>query len=377
MPMPRVRLPRFAPVLALLLTAAFVAGCQTLDPLYPPQAVTEQGVSTRNLYDIVFAIAVAIFVLVEGLIIYAVVRYRRKPTDTELPPQIHGNNLVELIWTIIPTLIVAFLFVVSWQTLNTVDGRSSDVKIVQIRAVAARFQWTFEYLSPDGGQVLYTQIAPEMYVPAGETVRLSLRSPDVIHAFYVPQFLFKRDVVPGKENVFDFKVEASDAGQAFNGQCAELCGTYHGAMRFTVHALAPADFDAWLQAQIAAEKATPAPATPALAASASPGGASPAPSAPTSQLMVEVSASNIAFDQTSLSAPANTPFTIKFQNNDPGIPHNVVIHDGTSISDPALFDGEIFNGVDSRLYPVPALKPGTYLFSCKVHPNMTGTFTVQ
>ncbi len=107
MPMPRVRLPRFAPALALLLVAAFVAGCQALDPLYPPQAVTEQGVSTRNLYDIVFAIAVAIFVLVEGLIIYAVVRYRRKPTDTELPPQIHGNNLVELIWTVVPTLIVA------------------------------------------------------------------------------------------------------------------------------------------------------------------------------------------------------------------------------------------------------------------------------
>lgn len=376
MPMPRVRLPRFAPALALLLVAAFVAGCQALDPLYPPRAVTEQGASTRNLYDIVFAIAVAIFVLVEGLIIYAVVRYRRKPTDTELPPQIHGNNLVELIWTVIPTLIVAFLFVVSWQTLNTVDGRSNDPKVVQIRAVAARFQWTFEYLSPDGSQVLFTQLAPEMYVPAGETVRLSLRSPDVIHAFYVPQFLFKRDVVPGKENVFDFKVEASDAGQTFNGQCAELCGAYHDAMRFSVKALAPADFEAWLQTQIANAKATPAPAP---SASAAPGGASAAPSAggAPAQAEIEVSATNIAFDQTTITAPANTPFTIKFQNNDAGVPHNIVIHDGTSISDPPLFDGEIFNGVDSRLYPVPALKPGTYLFSCKVHPNMTGTLTVQ
>jgi cytochrome c oxidase subunit 2 len=380
MPMPRVRLPRFAPALALLLVAAFVAGCQALDPLYPPQAVTEQGTSTRNLYDIVFAIAVAIFVLVEGLILWAVIRYRRKPTDTDLPPQIHGNNLVEVIWTVIPTLIVAFLFVVSWQTLNVVDGRSSDPQVVHIRAVAARFQWTFEYLSPDGGQVVYTQIAPEMYVPAGETVRLSLRSPDVIHAFYVPQFLFKRDVVPGKENVFDFKVEAADAGQVFNGQCAELCGAYHDAMRFTVHALAPAEFEAWLQTQIAAARATPAPAaSPSVAPSGSPSAGQPgaSPGGPAGQVTVEVSATNIAYDQTSISAPANTPFTIRFQNNDAGIPHNIVIHDGTSISDPALFDGEIFNGVDSRLYPVPALKPGTYLFSCKVHPNMTGTLTVQ
>ena len=360
MSLPGVRPPQIASVLALLLAAAVVAGCQALDPLYPPQAVTDQGQSIRSLYDIVFAIAVVIFVVVEGLIILAVLRYRRRPTDTDLPPQIHGNNLVEVIWTIIPTVIVAFLFVVSWQTLNSVDARTTDPQ-VRIRAVAQRYQWSFEYLSPDGGQVLFTQITPEMTVPAGETVQLSLHSPDVIHAFYVPQFLFKRDVVPGKVNVFDFKVEAADAGQTFRGQCAELCGAFHGAMRFEVTALAPAKYDTWLKEQIASAQVTPAPS-----GSAEPG-----------QTTIEVSATNIAFDQKTITAPADKPFTIMFTNNDAGVPHNVLIHNGTTINDPALFDGEIFSGVDSRLYPVPPLKAGTYLFSCKVHPNMTGTLTVQ
>jgi len=362
MSLPGVRLPRTAPILALVLAALVLGGCQALESMYPPQAVTEQGQSIRDLYDIVFAIAAVIFVVVEAAILFIVIRYRRKPTDTELPPQIHGNNLVEIVWTVIPMVIVAFLFVVSWQTLNTVDA-TTESDVVRVRAVAARFQWTFDYLSPDGGTVLFTQLAPEMAVPAGKTVRLSLQSPDVIHAFYVPQFLFKRDVVPGKENVFDFKVDESDAGQSFRGQCAELCGPYHGAMQFTVKALTPSEYDAWFQQQLDASRATPPPA--------------PSGSAEPGQTTVDVSATNVQFDQTAISAPADTPFTIKFQNNDAGVPHNIVIQDGETINDPPLFDGEIFAGVDSRLYPVPPLKAGSYLFSCKVHPNMTGTLTVQ
>jgi plastocyanin len=92
---------------------------------------------------------------------------------------------------------------------------------------------------------------------------------------------------------------------------------------------------------------------------------------------IELSARNIAFEQTSLTAPANAPFIIKFTNNDAGVAHNVVIHTGPNSTDPAAFDGEIFSGIDSRLYPVPPLKSGTYAFSCKVHPTMTGTLTVQ
>ena len=121
---------------------------------------------------------------------------------------------------------------ISWQTLNVVDTNSTPTT-TRIRALAGQFQWQFDYLSEDGRTILYTQSLPTaaagggMYVPAGRTIQLSLASQDVIHAFYVPQFLFKRDVVPGRTNTFEFKVNDTDAGQTFRGQCAELCGTGH------------------------------------------------------------------------------------------------------------------------------------------------------
>jgi cytochrome c oxidase subunit 2 len=375
--MSRVRLPRVATVLTLALVALLLGGCQAIQGLYPPQAVTDQGQDIRNLYDIVFAIAAVVFLLVEGLIVFAVIRYRRKPADTALPPQIHGNNAIEIVWTVIPTIIVAFLFYVSWQTLNTVDARVADPPI-RIRAEAQRFQWSFDYLNADGTKVLFHQLAPDLTVPVGETVQLSLVSPDVIHSFYVPQFLFKRDVVPGRVNAFDFRV---DQQGTFRGQCAELCGTFHGAMQFTVTAIPADQFQPWLQQQIAAAPSpSPSGSAPAPSGSApAPSGSAPAPSgsAPAGGATVEISAQNISFQQQSVTAPANQPFTIKFTNNDAGVPHNVVVHAGPNQSDQAIFDGEIFSGPGERDYNVPALKPGTYLFSCKVHPNMTGTITVQ
>jgi cytochrome c oxidase subunit II len=332
--------------------------------LYPPRAVTVEGAQIRDLYTIVFLIAVAVFVLVEGLIIWSVIRYRRKPGDDTLPPQTHGNNLAELVWTIVPTIIVVFLFVISWQTLNAVDTAAANPD-TRIRAVAGQFQWQFDYLSEDGQTVLFTQNLPTgedggMAVPAGRTVQLTLTSPDVIHAFYVPQFLFKRDVVPGQVNQFDFTINESDAGQTFRGQCAELCGAGHRLMLFDVHAMTPADFDAWLQEKIDQGNATPPPPP-----SGEPGG--PA---------LQISALNLAFEQTSLTAPADQPFTIDFDNKDAGIPHNVAIHRDSPTGE-EVFQGEIFNGPERRPYPVPPLQAGAYAFICTVHPTMTGTLTVE
>ncbi len=357
MSMPRLTRTRLRALAALILGTILLAGC---DAMRPPVAVTEQGQSIRDLYDFVFAIAVGVFVLVEGLIIIAVIRYRRRPTDTELPKQVHGNNALEVLWTLIPTVLVAVMFVFSFITLNKVDAVQGTTD-VRIRAVAAQFQWSFQYLSADGTTVLYEQLAPEMDVPAGKVVHLSLRSNDVIHAFYVPQFLFKRDVVPGRENTFEFTVDPADAGQTFRGQCAELCGTYHGAMLFTVKALSPADYDAWLAQQIAKAKATPAP-------SGSPGAGVPG------GVTLELAAKDVSFDKTSLEAPADKPFSIHFQNNDPSVSHNVAIKDATGQE---VFKGDIFMGVDAKTYPVPALAAGSYTFVCSVHPTMTGTLTVK
>ena len=328
-------------------------------PVHNEGGVTDRSTSVQGLYDIVFYIAVVIFFLVEGLIVWSAFRYRRKATDTELPPQTHGNNLVEVIWTIVPTIIVVFLFALSWQTLNTVEAKvTSDV---HVRAVAARFQWSFEYLDGEAADapVLFTQSLPVgedggLVLPVGAPVTIDLRSEDVIHAFYVPKFLFKRDVVPGKTNTFSFTVE--DAG-TYRGQCAELCGAFHGSMLFDVHAIPKADFDTWLSDQIAAANATPPPA---------PSGEAAGPT-------VELGAANTAFTASALTVPAG-PFTIHFKNDDPSIPHNVEIKDASGA---VAFKGDLLTGPGEINYAVPPLTAGTYTFVCTVHPNMTGTLTVQ
>ena len=104
----RIRWPRVAPVLLPAL-AILIAGCA-------PQPVTSQGREIADLYGIVFVIAAAIFLLVEGLIVWTVLRYRRKPSQMDLPAQVHGNNALEIIWTVIPTVIVLFLFALTWNT---------------------------------------------------------------------------------------------------------------------------------------------------------------------------------------------------------------------------------------------------------------------
>jgi cytochrome c oxidase subunit II len=340
-------------------------GPEIVRSFFPPDPVTTQGRHINDLYTIVFVIAAAIFFLVEALIVWSVIRYRRRPGDTELPPQTHGHNLAEIVWTVVPTIIVIYLFFISWQTLNTVEATVPQPDL-KVKAVAGQFQWSFDYLPADGGadsKPLFTVTAPVgadggLVLPAGKTTHLYLSSPDVIHAFYVPQFLFKRDVVPGIVNEFDLTIEAEFANQTFRGQCAELCGIGHRIMVFEVHAMDPAKFQAWYEGKLAAASATPTPVPS--------GGGGP---------VVDLVAKAVKFDKTEITAKPDAPFTIHFDNQDAGTPHDVDVLDG---SGKKVFDGQDFPGPGIRDYGVSPLPAGDYKFECSIHPTlMFGTLKVQ
>jgi cytochrome c oxidase subunit 2 len=381
--------PRAAILSLLAVAGLLVAGCTDFDPrtAFPPDAASTQGQAVRNIYDVIFLIGIAVFLLVEGLILFAVIRYRRRKGDDELPPQIHGNNKLEIIWTAIPIAIVLALFVVSWQTLNTIDAREKEPP-VRIGVVAYQWQWQFVYAPldirwedcgapqnkgkcvtvfgvppPGGDRTGWTP--PQMHVPVGETVELQMHATDVIHSFYVPAFLYQRDITPRKDQVIQF---LADREGTYRGQCTQFCGLLHQAMEFEVVVESRDSFSAWLGRALT----PPAAPTPAPSASSEPG----ASQGPGQSVTLTLAAQGIAFDKSSLEAPANTPFKIAFANNDAGIPHNVAIHKD-SPTGPLAWAGDIFNGTETRTYEVPALAAGTYGFVCAVHPNMTGTLMVK
>lgn len=343
----RRRMQSVARVAVPLLFIVLLGGC-----LIPPEPKTEGAEDVFNLYLVLSVMALIVFLGVEGMLVYSVIRYRRR--DDRLPNQLHGNNLVEIIWTAIPTVIVLALFVAGMSALATVEARADDP--VQIEVEGFQWQWTFRY--PDEGvSVTGTgSEGPVMVVPVGEPVRVTLSSVDVIHAFFVPQFLIKRDVVPFAEgerpNEIGFTV--TEAG-TYTGQCAEFCGTFHADMNFTVQGMPREEYDAYLAAMAEGEE-PPAPAE----------------SAPAGATVVDISANLLAFDTDEIRVPAGQPFVIRFENQE-SAPHNVAIYDGTE----TLFSGEIITGPSTIEYQVPALEAGEYDFICDVHPSMAGTVIAE
>jgi cytochrome c oxidase subunit 2 len=257
---------------------------------FPHEVVTSQGIQASSLYLPVFIIAVVIFILVEGLLLYLSLRFRRRSTGNDLPEQVHGNNRLEMLWTAIPMAIVLVLFVVSTVVLNDVQSVSAKHGAV-VDVEAFRFGWTFKYDDPTSGNPETGEYqplamapisgggragAPQMVLPVGEPVLIRLNSADVIHSFYVPSFFFKRDVIPGRTNEFELTIEKPGV---YGGQCAEFCGTAHSDMYFSVNAVEPAEYDAWIAQQTAGASPAPVPSAEPAASAAPAASAEPVASA--------------------------------------------------------------------------------------------------
>ena len=209
-----------------------------------PRSATEQGARVNDLYTIFFWVAAGVFVITAGLIGWSIVRYRAKPGDNELPEQFHQNLKLEVVWFAIPQIIVVALFALTALALNEVNERKPEPNAT-VRVTAYQWGWRFEYEGTDVEIVGTPEEPAEVTVPTGD-VAFILTSADVVHSFYVPKFLFKRDTVPGRETRMDVTISKEGT---FEGVCAEFCGLLHDRMSFTLEAVEPSAFDSWLNEQ--------------------------------------------------------------------------------------------------------------------------------
>jgi len=229
-------------ITAVLATSACFGSSNPQDTLSPRGPVAHDQ---KQLFYPIFWIAVAVFVLVEGLLVYALVRFRHRPGYEGLPKQVHGNTRVEIGWTIAPTLLLAIITVPTVATIYRLAPKEIDNPL-HVTVVGHQWWWEFQYTDAEVGVVT----ANELHIPLHRRVNLKLNSIDVIHAFFVPELAGQVDVVPGHNN--EMWIQADHAG-TFSGQCNQFCGTSHAFMRFKV--MGDSDFDSWVQQQ----KAPPTP----------------------------------------------------------------------------------------------------------------------
>ena len=220
-----------APAFCLLLLAACAHN-------YPQTTLNPRGDFAR-LVDSLFRTtvwwAIVVFLLVEGALLLAIFKFRGRPDDPE-PRQDHGNTILEVIWTVIPAVILSLIAIPTVKTIfRTSDYATGDV--VQIEVIGHQWWWEFRY--PELGVVT----ANELHVPVGKTVNLRMTTTDVLHSFWVPQFAAKRDVLPGRHGPLWFKAEVTGT---FPGQCAEFCGIQHARMGFKVISQTPEEFATWV-----------------------------------------------------------------------------------------------------------------------------------
>ena len=242
-----------------------------------PEGVTPQATAMRELWTWSAIAALVVGAVTWGAMLWAVAFHRkRKGDDNSMPRQTQYNLPVEVVFTVIPTVIVAVLFAFTVVVQNYVDADPPEDPDLRVTVTAFQWNWEFGYPEapgPDGRPISTlgtSDTIPLLVLPTDRTIEFTQRSNDVIHSFFVPEFLFKRDVFPlpefnDQDNVW--RIDGIEREGAFVGRCAELCGAYHAQMNFEVRALAPDLYDRWidLRAQVNADTGAPYTAGEALA----------------------------------------------------------------------------------------------------------------
>ena len=314
------------------------------------QGISPQGQDVHQLYIIIMVLASLVFVGVEAALLWCIFRYRKR--DDEPAPQTVGGAKSLGIFFAIPAVIIGVLFPFGEKTLLNIEHRETPQ--VVIKAEGFQWQWTFLYLNEGIFVAGKTLVQPAvMVVPVDEPVQIQLTSRDVVHSFFVPDLLFKRDAIPGRKSTFTFTPAALGT---FPAQCAEFCGLWHSRMTFAVKVVSPIDYQAFIEHQ--REKAASITCDPNGSA-------------------LSLTAHNISWDQYCLAVPAGAPFTVQVTNQDSGIEHNFSIYD-SFFEKQSYFKSPRLTGPASETLDVGALQPGHYYFQCDVHgPAMSGAFIVK
>ncbi len=258
-------------VTVLLIIGGILIGSIT-PSILPPQASAEAQ-QIDNLFQIMLVIGGVVFLLVQGLLVYSIIKFRAKANDTSDGINLHGNTTLEIVWTAIPAVVVVVLTILSWNVYGALFAPRENATV--IGTAAARFNWNFEYQAPLDilpyevdvstlPQAVKDDLAtdnlvsfkvPQLHTYIGENVELDMQSVDVIHAFWVPAFRLKQDVIPGRVTTIKFTPIEVDGAlyqgeyntEAYPLKCAELCGAAHGAMYTYVNVhRTEADYTAWL-----------------------------------------------------------------------------------------------------------------------------------
>ena len=281
-----------------------VAGCVD-NPNSVFHSRTEFNRDVGSLFGLLIWLGTFVFVFTEVLLLYTLWRYRHRPGTPNEPEQVHGNTKLEILWTVIPAVVLAVIAVPTVQTIFKTQGDAGP-DALQIEAIGHQWWWEFKYPQYN------ITTANEVYMPIGRKVNFALKTADVLHAFWIPGLAGKRDNVNLRTNYVWFTPDSTTEA-AFNGFCAEYCGTSHANMRFRAFTVTPEQFQSWVthQQSPAAFNATPAPATqpatPPAAGTQTRAGATTVAAAPVAPA-APVQAGYIGFPREKM-APHNVPQT--------------------------------------------------------------------
>jgi cytochrome c oxidase subunit 2 len=226
---------------ALLPALALALAACSHDPNSTFGAHSEVGQAQESLTNLLLVLGGIVFVVVEGLLVFVLIKYRARPGGPE-PKQTHGNTTLEVTWTLIPAVILAIIAVPSVRTIFETQA-PAPASALQVEVIGHQWWWEFRY--PEYG----VTTANELYLPVGRKVNLQLTTEDVVHSFWTPQLVGKRDLIHKDAKMANHLWFTPESSYVWNGFCAEYCGTSHSNMRFRVFTVPPAQFEAYIAHQ--------------------------------------------------------------------------------------------------------------------------------